>query len=116
MHTICQGQKMPKKGYKITELHRKRLSEKAQLRGNNGWLGRKHTEEAKKKMRRTFSTEHKLRMSESALKRWAKGKPEWFIRPEPKVKPEPVPPLQYRDIFMPDNMFVADGDIWEVIE
>ena len=65
---------MPSIGYKQTELHRKRLSDKAKLRGNNGWLNRQHTDESKKKMCRPHSPAHIARIRATAVRRWAKYK------------------------------------------
>lgn len=97
---------MPHKGYKQTESHKNKIS----------WLGRRHSPDSIKKMRKPHSEAHIARIQMGALRRWKlyqeQNKPiGWIV--EKKVKEEPVPPQQYRDIFMPDGMFVADGDIWE---
>jgi hypothetical protein len=47
-------------------------------------------------------------MSRAAIKRWSRNKPEWYIRPEPKVKPEPMAPMEYHDIFERDG----SGTVW----
>ena len=95
---------MPGKGQKATQQHRENLS-KSHKNIPNGWLGRKHTEDAKKKMRHPHSMEHIARIQLGALNRWKRykelNKPMgWVI--EPKVRTELVPPQQYesyRDIY-----------------
>lgn len=110
---------MPRRGYIQSTEHRemrlKSIKNYISVHGN-GWLGRKHRPESIKKMSRSKSTEHKSRIASSMMLYWSnKNKKEgWVIEPVAARK-EPVAPQQYRDIFMPDNSFIADGDIWTMV-
>lgn len=94
---------MAKKGQKFTPEHRNKLSIRAKLRGNNGWLGRKHRPESIKKMSRRKSTEHKARIGQSMLLYWKeKNKKEGWVVEKKEVR-EPVAPQTYepyQDIYM----------------
>jgi hypothetical protein len=101
---------VPKVGYKQSESHKNKLSEKARLRGNNGWLGRRHRLDTKEKMRKPKSAAHKQKISTSIKKWWDRDKPQWEVK---QPKPEPIPPIKpYVDIFMEDVNIDADGTIW----
>ena len=93
----CQEQKMPKKGYVPTPEHRNKIREKAKLRPN-GWLGRKHRLDSRKKMAKPHTESHKEKIKQSVLRWWASKRPVWYVAPPPKVVDNPPLP-QYHDIY-----------------
>ncbi len=89
---------MPKKGYKATETHRKKLSEIRKLRPNRYWLGKKRSKEDVEKFRishlgKKLPDEQKIKigLAISGEKNYQWGKGNKDGRTRRKYAPRPCP-------------------------